>query len=337
MALLSLVGVLLVVVLAGAAVATAQAPKDVVLVGAGDIVACGGGGAFQTAALLAANPGTVFTLGDNAYPTGSSADFSCFDQSWGHFKAGMLPVVGNHEYQTPGAAGYFTYFGAAAAPPYGYYAVNEGSWRIYVLNSECSFVSCAADSPQLAWLRAELAADDHECVLAMWHEPRFSTGPHEDLADVGPFWDALYAAGAELILNGHDHVYERYLPMDPDENVDPTHGMIEIVAGTGGIGGVTFATTDANLVVGNDQTFGILKLTLRAHDFDWQFIPVAGKTFTDSGSASCHGRPTPPFPTSPPSDRSPSSSAQPLPSDDDAPLTGPVGSVAPASRPSPTP
>ena len=319
---------------AGVTVASASSSQDVVLVGAGDIVACGSSGALETAALLAANPGTVFTLGDNAYPIGSDADFSCFDQSWGRYKAGMLPTVGNHEYQTAHAAGYFDYFGAAAAPPYGYYAVNVGAWRVYVLNSECSFVSCTAGSAQLAWLRADLAADDHACVLAMWHEPRFSTGPHGDLPDVGPFWDALYAAGAELILNGHDHVYERYLPIDPAENADPAHGIMEIVAGTGGIGGVTFASSDPDRVAGDDQTFGVLKLTLHPTSFDWQFIPVAGKTFSNSGSGSCHGRPTPPFPTSPPVDPT----QQPFPSAevDGDDLPPPTPAVSPPGSPAPT-
>jgi len=262
------------------------------MVGAGDIATCGSSGAVSTATLVDSISGTVFTLGDNAYPDGSATDFAnCFDPTWGRFKSRMLPTVGNHEYNTPGASGYFDYFGAAANGPGGYYATDVGSWRVYVLNSECAFVGCTAGSAQVSWLSADLAANPRECVAAFWHEPRFSSGPHGDQTNMAAVWSALYAAGAELVLSGHDHDYERLLPMDPSGNLDTAHGIMSVVVGTGGAGEVTSFTPRPNSAVREMATFGVIKLTLRAHDFDWQFIPIAGKTFTDSGTASCHRAP----------------------------------------------
>jgi hypothetical protein len=284
--------VLLIVAVGLVAVPAAQDPT-VHLVGAGDIAGCGSDGSAETAQLLAQAGGRVFTLGDNAYPNGEPADFACFDQTWGAFKDGMLPVVGNHEYNTsPTAAGYFQYFGSAAGTD-GYYALDLGTWRLYVLNSECAHVSCDADSPQVQWLKADLAAHPTECILAMWHEPRFSDGPHGDQLAVSPFWDALYAAGAELVLNGHDHNYQRWQPLDPNGQPDLEHGITEIVSGTGGIGEAEQTTPpQPHLVVGNDKTSGVLEVWLRADSYSWRFDPVPPATFTDSGGGSCHGVPS---------------------------------------------
>jgi acid phosphatase type 7 len=282
--------VLMVAVTATVAVPALQDPT-VHLVGAGDIAACGSAGSARTADLLAQSGGRVFTLGDNAYPDGAPADFACFDQSWGRFKDGMLPTIGNHEYITPDATGYFDYFGASAGTD-GYYAVQLGTWRLYVLNSECAHVSCDADSPQVQWLVSDLAAHPTACILAMWHEPRFSDGPHGDQTAVQPFWDALYAAGAELILNGHDHLYERFAALDPSGSPDPDHGITEIVSGTGGIGEVELMGQSPTRVTGNDTTDGVLELWLHENSVSWRFDPVPPATFTDSGSAPCHGAPS---------------------------------------------
>jgi len=261
------------------------------MVGAGDIAGCGGAGA-ATASLLDGIGGTVFTLGDNVYPDGTAAEFSdCFGPTWGRHRSRMLPVVGNHEYHTAGAAGYFGYFGAVANGPGGYYATDVGVWRVYVLNSQCSQVSCSADSPQVRWLRADLAANPRECVVALWHESRFSSGPHGDATWVGPFWDALYAAGAEIVLSGHDHMYERFEPMDPTGALDRTKGLVQFVVGTGGIGFVQVSNVRPTSVIRENSTFGVLKLTLRPEGYDWQFVPVAGRTFADSGSGTCHSAP----------------------------------------------
>jgi hypothetical protein len=258
---------------------------------------CNSGGDEATADLLDALPNAiVFTAGDNAYENGSLSDFSaCYEPSWGRHKARTRPSVGNHEYQTPGAAGYFAYFGAAAGDPaQGYYAYDAGTWRIIVLNSNCTIVSCATGSPQEQWLRSELLANAARNVLAIWHHPRFTcSNVHGSDARVQPFWDALHQYGADLVVNGHDHNYQRYAPQNAAGTGDATYGIRQFIVGTGGRS--TYAICPiANREVGNDTTFGVLKLTLRADSYDWEFIPVAGAVFTDSGSAATHGPPPPP-------------------------------------------
>ncbi len=252
-----------------------------VLVGAGDI--CNKPDvAGMTANLLATIPGSVFTAGDNAYSGGTPAEFSsCFNPTWGRFKARMFPAPGNHEYDvTSNAAGYFGYFGVRAHGPGGYYVYSLGGWRIYSLNSE--IVSAA----EVAWLKSDLASHPTACVMAYWHHPRFSSGTHGNDGSVQPFWDALYAARAELIVNGHDHDYERFAPQTPSGASSAT-GIREIVAGTGGAGLRPFANVVANSQVRNAVTHGVLKLTLRPGGYTWQFVPADG-SFTDSGSGSCH-------------------------------------------------
>jgi hypothetical protein len=271
-------------------------PRVVTIVGAGDIAACGRRSSARTAALvekvIAARPtARVVTFGDNANPDGTDEDFACFDATWGRWRDRMLPTVGNREYETPGAAGYFRYFGETAAPPGGWYAVDVGEWRLYGLNSECQHVDCTADSEQVRWLRADLAANPRACVVAMWHEPRFNSGPHGPQYQVQPFWDALYAAGAELVFNGHAHDYERFDPVDPTGALDPEHGIREIIVGTGGDGGAEFGEPHPASVVREGQTWGVIELTLRPDRYDWRFHPIDGETFTDSGSGVCHSPP----------------------------------------------
>ena len=276
------------------ALAVAADAQDPVLVGAGDIATCGSRGSRMTAALLDDIPGTVFAAGDLAYPDGTPKQFAtCFGPTWGRHKGRMLPALGNREYATKGAAGWFEYFGEALPGPEGWYATDIGSWRIYVLNSQCDQVDCGEGSAQLAWLQADLAENPRQCSLAIWHEPRFTSGPHGDTTRVAPFWNVLYAAGAELVLSGHDHAYERLLPMDPSGALDTDHGLIQVIAGTGGGGGATFDSLRANSAVHDGDTLGVLKLTLRHDSWDWRFLPVPGGRFTDSGSARCHAAPTP--------------------------------------------
>ena len=268
-------------------------PGSEVLVGAGDIAVCGSTGDDATSDLLLGISGTVFTLGDNAYPNGSTSDYAnCYDGSWGRVKSRTMPSPGNHEYQTTGAAGYFGYFGAAAGDPSkGYYSYDLGAWHIIVLNSNsaCTTISCSATSAQVTWLKADLAASTKSCTLAYWHHPRFNSGAsHGNLAAVGPFWDALYAAGAEIVLNGHEHVYERFAPQTPNAVADPTTGIRQFTVGTGGAGLYSFGTIQPNSEVRNNNSMGVLTLTLKQAGYDWQFIPVAGATFTDSGSGTCH-------------------------------------------------
>jgi acid phosphatase type 7 len=270
------------------------APKgDPVMVGAGDIASCQSSGDEATAKLVERMPGaTVFTLGDDVYEDGTASEFAdCYDPTWGRFKARTEPTVGNHEYQTPGASGYYGYFGAAAGDPSkGYYSYDLGRWHVVSLNSECGQVGgCGASSPMVAWLKNDLASHPAACTLAYFHKPLFSSGSeHGDDPRMRPIWDALYAAGTDVVLNGHDHDYERFAPQTPGGVADPARGIREFVVGTGGDSLYAFLPPKPNSQVRNVDTFGVLKLTLHPASYEWEFIPVAGETFTDSGTDSCH-------------------------------------------------
>ena len=260
---------------------------DPVLVGAGDIADCSNNGDEVTAKLLDSISGTVFTTGDNVYPDGTSAEFAnCYDPSWGRHKSRTYPSPGNHDYHTADAAGYFEYFGSAAGEPgKGYYSYDLGAWHIVVLNSN---VPVKAGSLQEQWLRADLAAHPAVCTLAYWHHPRFSSGiEHGSSKSMQPLWQALYDYGADVVLAGHEHNYERFAPQDPQGNPDPVRGIRQFVIGSGGRGHYPFGVPIANSEVRNNDAFGVLKLTLRPTSYSWEFIPELGKTFTDSGSAPC--------------------------------------------------
>ena len=260
-----------------------------VFVGAGDIATCSGNGDEATALLLDQISGTVFTLGDNAYQNGTLAEFNnCYGPTWGRHKSRTMPVIGNHEYNTSGASGYFDYFGAVAGDrSKGYYSFNLGNWHILALNSNCSNVGgCNAGSPQEQWLRADLAANSTQCTLALWHHPRFSSGASSTRTQA--LWNALYDYNAELILNGHAHVYERFAPQNPGGKLDTARGIREFIVGSGGVGHGSTTTFAPNSEAYNGTTFGVIKLTLKSNSYDWQFIPEAGRTFTDSGSTLCH-------------------------------------------------
>ena len=259
-------------------------PSDPVLVGAGDIATCDRSGDTKTANLIADIAGTVFTAGDNVYPSGALGDFEdCYDPTWGAFRDRTQPSAGNHDYETVDALGYFAYFGSAAGDPgEGYYAYDLGAWRIYVLNSNCAPVGgCGAGSPQRKWLKADLVANPETCILAYWHHPRFSSGWHGNSPKVKGFWTALYAAGADVVINGHDHDYERFAKQRPSGEAS-SDGIREFVVGTGGAERRPFANIKPNSQVRNATTFGVLKLTLHAASYDFEFVPEAGKTFTDS-------------------------------------------------------
>jgi hypothetical protein len=261
--------------------------NDPVLVGAGDIAECDGGADEATAALLDNIPGTVFTTGDNAYPNGSDADFmNCYDPSWGRHKERTYPAPGNHDYSTEGAAGYFNYFGAAAGEPgKGYYSYDLGSWHIIVLNSE---IRVGAGSEQEQWLRADLAAHPVNCTLAYWHQPRFSSGDvHGSSVRMQPLWQALYDYGADVVLAGHEHNYERFAPQDPQGAADPVRGIRQFVVGTGGFSHYPITNPITNSEVYNTDTYGVLKLVLHRDNYSWEFIPEEGEIFTDSGTAPC--------------------------------------------------
>jgi acid phosphatase type 7 len=262
------------------------------VVAAGDIASCYDTGDEATARLLSNIRGTVLTLGDNAYEDGTPEEFAdCYDPSWGRYKDRTKPSPGNHDYNSEGAEGYFNYFGAAAGDPRkGYYSYDLGAWHLVALNSNCEEIGgCDASSPQVRWLTADLAKDGKSCTLAYFHHPLFTSGKYRPgIPQVKPLWEALYAAGADVVLNGHDHNYQRFAPQDPSGEADPEHGIREFVVGTGGKSHYAIVAPVANSEVHNDDTYGVLKLTFRREGYDWRLVPVEGARFTDSGSARCH-------------------------------------------------
>jgi len=261
--------------------------SGVVLVGAGDVAGCSTNEDEATAKLLDAIPGTVFTAGDNAYTDGSDANYAqCYAPTWGRHKARTRPAAGNHDYHQTNALGYWRYFGRAGGDSAKYYySYDLGGWHIIALNSN---ISMSAGSAQEQWLRADLAASTKQCVLAYWHHPRFSSGTHGSSTSPQPLWQALYDNNADIVVSGHDHNYQRFAPQTPTGVADPVRGIREFVVGTGGESHYNFTTPIANTQAYNTTASGVLKLTLYADHYDWQFIPIAGQSYTDSGSGSCH-------------------------------------------------
>ncbi len=261
------------------------------LLSAGDIGDCNVTTDTATGLLLDARPGTILPLGDIAYPNGSTANFTnCFHPVWGAHKSRMRPVPGNHEYNTAGAAGYYAYFAAAAGDPAkGYYSYDLGTWHMVALNSNCTAVSCSAGSAQETWLRQDLAAHPNACTLAYFHHPRFSSGgEHGNDTTISPIWKALVDHGVELALAGHDHDYERFAPQ-LDNATPAANGVVQFVVGTGGTALRPFATPfKANSLARNATDHGLLELTLAAGSYSWAFVPVAGKSYADSGTTTCH-------------------------------------------------
>ena len=274
-------------------VTTTMTFADPVIIGAGDIAKCPDLVAEQTAQILDRYPGaTIFTTGDNAYFDGSPTEFAqCYDPTWGRHKANTRPSTGNHDYRTADAAGYFGYFGAAAgSPDEGFYDYEVGTWLVLALNSNCDFVGgCEPGSPQYQWLESVLAANaGRMCTAAYWHHPRFSSGPHGGSTSIAPLWDLLYAYGTDVVIAGHLHAYERLVPVDQLGVADPAHGINQFIVGTGGTSLTTFIDPPAaTTATRQDTEHGVLMLRLRDGEFAWEFLPVVGGTFTDSGTSSC--------------------------------------------------
>ena len=266
---------------------------DATLLAAGDI-ADGSFGAEATARLLDRLAGTIVTLGDNAYERGTATEFArYYHPTWGRHKDRTRPSPGGHEYLTPGASGYYGYFGAAAGDPAkGYYSYDVGSWHVVALNAVCEERAVCAGGAlaQRQWLRDDLAASRARCTLAYWHNSRFSSGSvHGSDPAFQPLWDVLYEAGADVVLSAHDHLYERFAPQTPAGAADPARGIRQFVVGTGGRSLYGFRTVPAPNSEARDNTsFGVLKLTLRPAGYEWEFVPQAGRTFTDRGSGVCH-------------------------------------------------
>jgi 3',5'-cyclic AMP phosphodiesterase CpdA len=265
---------------------------------AGDIAYCTHAdtrwsGAAATAALvqeqLALDPqAAVLLLGDNVYPRGALADYlRCYHPTWGRFKARTHPAPGNREYASAGAAGYFAYFGAAAGR--GYYRLRLGSWAVYSLDSNLAGAAMAA---QLAWLKSSLDGDTAECTLAYWHHPLYSSGGHGNIATMRPAWELLQAAGAELVLSGHDHDYERFAPQDAHGMAD-RRGIRQFVVGTGGAFATPLLWPRPHSEARDANRDGVLKLVLDEGRYTWEFLAVPqddgnGAARLDRGSAACH-------------------------------------------------
>jgi hypothetical protein len=255
-----------------------------VLIGAGDIAMCGSPGTEATAALLDLLDGTIFTAGDNAYFQGTAAQYDqCYEPTWGRHKARTRPAPGNHEYETPGASGYFSYFGPSAGPPgLGYYSFTAGPWHVVSMNSN---VPAGEGSAQLRWLREDLAATDARCVAAIWHHPLFSSGQNGPQPMMREAWRVLRELGADVVISGHDHIYERFARQDETGRAT-SGGLRAFVVGTGGAEVTRAARSSPNSEI-RFSTTGVLKLTLHHESYGWQFIPVAPSPLADSGTDSC--------------------------------------------------
>jgi hypothetical protein len=264
-------------------VAPSPTATDAILLAVGDIAYCDATADELVGELAARLPGTIALLGDNAYQHGSAADYAnCFDPTWGGLRDRLRPVPGNHEYETKEAAAYFSYFGAGVGKlGEGWYSYDLGAWHLIALNSECGAIrGCSAGSPELAWLVADLAAHPGACTLAYWHHPRYSSGLHGNNDMTEEFWQALAAAGADVVLEGHDHDYERIAPIE---------GIRSFVVGTGGRSLYQWPGSPGPYTeVRANDTYGLLQLTLHPADYSWEFIPASGGSFTDAGNGTCH-------------------------------------------------
>ena len=245
-------------------------------------------GAEETASLLDKEPGLVLPLGDLAYPEGALEEFElCYDPTWGRHRWRTRPVPGNHEYKTPDAAGYFAYWGEQAGEPgKGYYSYDYGEWFILALNSE---IDVSADSEQLAWLQRELAATDKRCILAYYHRPRFASGKHGRSQRMHDVFRTLYDYGVSVVLNGHEHHYERLVPVDPDGEYAPHRGIRHFIVGTGGAGTRPTLGGPVTQALEGDG-WGILRVELRPTSYAWDYLSGADDGFSDSGEANCVNR-----------------------------------------------
>ncbi len=270
--------------------------KTATLLAAGDIAECEHQGDEATAKILTAHPrAAIATLGDNAYQHGTAGEFrTCYGPSWGRFKGRTWPTTGNHDEATKNAQGYWDFFGSRGGPyDRYYYSYALGAWHVVVLNSDCWRVGdCDPGDPQAQWLKSDLQTHRARCTLAYWHRPPFTSGRYglpKDTRRVMPLWRILYQQGVDILLVGHDHDFERFVPMDAQGNPDPVKGVREFVVGTGGGNLRRFKNPPLpTTAIRNDSTWGVLRLRLRPRAYAWKFLPVAGKSFSDSGSGTCH-------------------------------------------------
>lgn len=257
----------------------------------GDAATCGTDRDDAVARFLANQEGLIALLGDVVYEKGTSTEFGrCFDPIYGQLKDRLRPAVGNHEYGTRGAQGYFDYFGSLAGEPgRGWYSYDVGAWHVIVLNSNCKQVGgCGPDSPQYQWLLGDLTAHPTLCTLAYWHHPRWSSGEHGNFESMQSIWELLYRTGVDLVLSGHDHDYERFLPLDAQGQPDRERGIVQFVVGTGGRSLRPLGDRLPTSAIGTDRSYGVLELHLSDGHYAWRFHTVAGAPFEDSGDGSCH-------------------------------------------------
>jgi 3',5'-cyclic AMP phosphodiesterase CpdA len=268
-----------------------RADEITTLVGAGDVGVCGSDAPLATGRLLDRLSGTIFAAGDLAYEDGTAEQFQkCYEPAWGRHKGRTRPAPGNHDYNSPGAAPYFAYFGASAGPPsLGYYSYTSGNWQIYSLNSNIGGSQGAAE---LQWLRSEIASQPSVCSLAYFHHPRFSSGPHGQMATipiVRDLWFELYNSGVDIAISGHEHFYERFAPQTAEAVADPDYGIRQFVVGTGGAPLMPALRRVANSEV-LLTSYGILRLTLEPQSYKWEFLSADGGAVLDSGTGTCHLR-----------------------------------------------
>lgn len=277
-------------------------PSFARVVAAGDIADCTTNKHFETAALVEKlAPDAVFVLGDLAYPNGKLDEFlDCYDPAWGKFRSITRPAVGNHEYHTAHAGPYHAYFCGSSGDAFrGYYSFDIGAWHVVSLNSNCGgdldvpaevaseFGGCDKDSPQAKWLRDDLAKHPSPCTAALWHHPVFNSGKHGQAGYMRDLWRILEDAGADLVLNGHAHDYERLAPVVLPGTRNDQRGMRQFVIGTGGRGLATFADIDRNSEVRQAETHGVLELKLYADKYEWNYVATTPGV-TDRGETPCH-------------------------------------------------
>jgi hypothetical protein len=259
---------------------------DAILVGAGDIADCPSGADAATAFLLDRIGGTVFTTGDNVYGGPTLQRYQeCYGRAWGRHLARTRPSPGNHDYDAPGPRPYYDYFGDAAGPiGLGYYSYDLGGWHVVALNSH---VAIGPGSAQIDWLEQDLSASAARCTVAYWHRPLFSSGRNGSSPGVREVWAVLHAHGVDVVINGHDHSYERFGPQDPDGRGDQARGIRQFTVGTGGADLYEFGAPLPNSEV-RASVHGVFKLTLQAAGYLWEFVPVSGQSFRDIGAGTCH-------------------------------------------------
>ena len=258
---------------------------DAVLVGAGDMAGCGLEAPIATAKLIDRIPGIVFTAGDNVYPAGSPTIYpECYGPSWGRHLWRTHPLPGNHDWDSSGSANaYFGYFGAVAAGPGGYYSYQAGAWHVIALNSN---IAANPGSAQYEWLKADLAASATTCMMVVWHHPLYSSGQNGHSSRMRDAWRLLQQWGAEIVVSGHDHTYERFAPQDADGRATSS-GMRQFVVGTGGYSLYDLGARQPNSEVFENRTWGVIRFTLKRASYEWEFVPIDGQTFRDSGTGAC--------------------------------------------------